>query len=217
MALSNQTIAVYTDMNETINKMIRFGVMGASGGAFNPALIESCRKLGKTIAESRNCLLTGACPGLPHEVVLGAYDYRGHIIGISPAASEIEHIARYDSPVNEYDIMIYTGLGLMGRELINIRSSDVVVIVGGRSGTLGEFSIAFEEGKLIGVLDQSGGITKVMHEIVASCEKDTGAEVLYDADPVHLVERLLIRHRERMTEATSRYQGQMEVLEEQRT
>jgi len=45
------------------------------------------------------------------------------------------------SPHLEYDVMIYTGLGLMGRELINIRSSDIVFGVGGRSGTLGEFTI----------------------------------------------------------------------------
>ena len=178
--------------------MIRFGVMGASGGEFALKLIASCRKLGAAIAESGNCLLTGACPGLPQEVVLGAREHDGHIIGISPASNETEHITRYDSPIKEYDIMIYTGLGLMGRELVNIRSSDIIVIVGGRSGTLGEFSIAFEEGKLIGVLDQSGGIANLLHSIVESLGKDTGAEVLYDSDPVNLVERLLIRFNERI-------------------
>ncbi|MFZ5593982.1 MAG: hypothetical protein ACOY4D_06955 [Pseudomonadota bacterium] len=32
--------------------------------------------------------------------------------------------------------------------------------MGGRSGTLGEFAIAYDEGKLIGVLQGSGGITE---------------------------------------------------------
>src|SRR5438093_12370710 len=40
----------------------------------------------------------------------------------------------------------------MGREITNIRSCDIVVIVGGRIGTLGEFAIAYDEGRLIGVL-----------------------------------------------------------------
>ena len=37
------------------------------------------------------------------------------------------------------------GSGLMGREIENIRSCDVVIFAGGRSGTLGEFAIAFDE------------------------------------------------------------------------
>ena len=40
----------------------------------------------------------------------------------------------------------------MGREITNIRSCDIVVIVGGRIGTLGEFAIAYDEGRLIGIL-----------------------------------------------------------------
>jgi predicted Rossmann-fold nucleotide-binding protein len=53
----------------------------------------------------------------------------------------------------------------MGREVVNIRSSDVVIIIGGRSGTLGEFSIAYDEGKLIGILIGTGGITSEIKHI----------------------------------------------------
>ncbi|MNL40919.1 hypothetical protein D3C87_1632990 [compost metagenome] len=81
----------------------------------------------------------------------------------------------------------------MGREVPNVLSSDVVVIVGGRSGTLGEFAIAYEEGKLIGVLEGTGGITRGIASVVALCDKPTGAEVLYDPDPQALVARLLAR------------------------
>ncbi len=78
----------------------------------------------------------------------------------------------------------------MGREVTNIRSSDMVVIVGGRSGTLGEFAIAYDEGKLIGVLEGSGGITRQIPELVASFGKDTGAHVIYEADPKILIHKL---------------------------
>ena len=53
-----------------------------------------------------------------------------------------EHIKTFGSPYEEYEVLIFTGLGFMGREPINIRSSDIVIVVGGRSGTLGEFAIA---------------------------------------------------------------------------
>jgi uncharacterized protein (TIGR00725 family) len=175
---------------------IRVGVMGAAGGAAEPLLLERCRDLGRAIAERGCCLLTGACPGLPHEAVIGAKAAGGHTIGVSPAVSLKEHVEVYGSPYEEYDVLIFTGLGLMGRELVNIRSSDLVVVVGGRSGTLGEFAIAYEEGKLIGVLAESGGITAMLPPMVDSltASKPTGAEVLYHAKPDHLIDALLARY-----------------------
>jgi uncharacterized protein (TIGR00725 family) len=175
---------------------IRVGVMGSSGGAADAGLLVRCRQLGQTIATRGCCLLTGACPGLPHAAALGAKEVGGHIIGISPAASLKEHVELYESPYEKYDVLIFTGLGLMGRELVNIRSCDIVVVVGGRSGTLGEFAIAYEEGKLIGVLAETGGITAALPAIVDSLRaaKDTGAEVLYEAEPERLVDSLLQRY-----------------------
>ncbi|MGH9882734.1 MAG: protein containing YHS domain protein, partial [Pyrinomonadaceae bacterium] len=136
----------------------------------------------------------GACPGLPHAAVLGAKELAGHVVGISPAANLKEHVEVLRSPYEEYDVLIFTGLGLMGRELINIRSSDIVLVVGGRSGTLGEFAIAYEEGKLIGVLTGTGGITAALPALEASIGKSTGSEVIYGADPQELIKRLLARY-----------------------
>lgn len=174
---------------------IRVGVMGTASEPVAPPLAALSRRLGRAIAERGCCLLTGACPGLPHEAVLGAKAVDGHVVGISPAAALREHIETFGSPYREYDVLIFTGLGLMGRELVNIRSSDIVVVTGGRSGTLGEFAIAYEEGKLIGVLTGTGGITDALRDVEASLRKETGAEVLYEADPVRLVDRLLTRYR----------------------
>lgn len=173
---------------------IRIGVMGSASQPAAPALAARCRRLGRRVAERGCCLLTGACPGLPHEAVLGAKELGGHVVGISPAATLREHVETFSSPYREYEVLIFTGLGLMGRELVNIRSSDIVVVTGGRSGTLGEFAIAYEEGKLIGVLTGTGGITDALREVEASLRKETGAEVMYEADPARLVDRLLERY-----------------------
>lgn len=96
-------------------------------------------------------------------------------------------------------MLIYTGSGLMGREITNIRSCDIVVIAGGRSGTLGELAIAYDEGRLIGILTGTGGITGMVEEIIRACKKETGACVLYDDDPTLLIDRLVEYYR------TSRY------------
>ena len=91
-------------------------------------------------------------------------------------------------------MLIFTGMGLMGRELINIYSSDIVVVVGGRSGTLGECAIAYEHGKLIGVLTGTGGVTEALPALEKSLAKRTGSEVLYDDDAARLIDRLLARY-----------------------
>lgn len=179
--------------NNCTGAQIRIGVMGSAAEFDDLDLIQHCRGLGRAIAENGCCLLTGACPGMPHEVVLGAKEAGGHVLGVSPGVHLKEHIEIFRSPYREYDVLVFTGLGLMGRELINIRSSDIIIIIGGRCGTLGEFAIAYEEGKLIGVLSGSGGIANVLPEVVAQLGKNTGAEVLYHADPAQLVAALLAR------------------------
>jgi uncharacterized protein (TIGR00725 family) len=173
---------------------IRIGVMGSADGRAEPTVVELCRRLGRAVAESGCCLLTGACPGLPHAAVIGAKEVGGHVVGISPAANLKEHVEVHGSPYKEYEVLIFTGLGLMGRELINIRSSDIVIVVGGRSGTLGEFAIAYEEGKLIGILTGTGGITAALPALETSIGKSTGAEVFYGSDPQELIEQLLERY-----------------------
>lgn len=185
--------------------MIRVGGMGSSVGPFDEPIVEASRRLGAAITQRGCCLLTGACPGLPLEVVKGAKAYGGHTIGISPAATAYEHAIVLKSPT-EFDIIIYTGLGFMGSEIINIRSSDIVVIIGGSPGTLGEFAIAYEEGKLIGVLGGSGGITTVIPEIARTLRKRAGAEIVYNENPSTLMAQLLAQYQHRVAETNGHLQ-----------
>jgi uncharacterized protein (TIGR00725 family) len=86
-------------------------------------------------------------------------------------------------------VIVYTGFGYKGRNVINIRSSDIVLIIGGATGTLNEFTIAYDEGKIIGVLESSGGIAAHIREVIAYCNKATRGVVLFDNDPGALVAR----------------------------
>src|SRR3990172_276282 len=174
---------------------LTIGVMGASGGDLAEAVRQRAYRLGEVIAERDAILITGGCPGLPYEAVRGARAKGGLVVGISPGLSIEEHRGKYRSPVDCFDVLIYTGSGLMGREITNIRSCDIVVIAGGRTGTLGELAIAFDEGRLIGILTGTGGITEIVEEILRVSGKETGACVLYDDDPVKLVDRLIEYYR----------------------
>ena len=167
------------------------GVMGSAGGDLDPIVRERCYDVGRAIAGAGCVLITGACPGLPYDSARGAKDAGGLSVGISPALSRDEHVKKYHSPVDAYDVIIYTGSGLMGREVHNIHSSDIVIIAGGRSGTLGEFCIAYDEGKLIGVLARSGGMADELPGIVPKIEKATGSQLIYEADPARLVQRCI--------------------------
>lgn len=170
---------------------LKIGVMGSATGNLSKRHKETAYKLGCAIAENDCVTITGACPGLPFESAKGANETGGLVVGISPALSEWEHINKYHSPTEYHDVLIFTGSGLMGREVVNIRSSDMVVIIGGRSGTLSEFSIAYDEGKLIGVLFGTGGITSDIKNIVRIIKKKTGAKIIYGKDPRLLVKSLI--------------------------
>lgn len=165
--------------------------MGSAGGALEIEVRKRAYDLGVAIAKAGCVLITGACPGLPYDTARGAHASGGLSVGISPALSRSEHVLRYESPVDEYDVIIYTGSGLMGREVDNIHSSDIVIIAGGRSGTLGEFAIAYDEGKLIGILAHTDGIADDLPDIVPRLRKKTGARLVYEVDPAKLVARCI--------------------------
>ena len=177
--------------------------MGSAGGDFPPDVILRARAIGEQIAEHDCFIVTGACPGLPQQAVLGYKSRGGFAVGISPALCLDEHIQGYHSPWEEYDVLIFTGSGLMGREIEAIRSCDIVIILGGRSGTLGEFSIAYDEGKLIGVLLGTDGIAEHIPDIVKAVNKETGAEVFYDEDPRALIDRCVAAFERRKQEGTA--------------
>jgi uncharacterized protein (TIGR00725 family) len=170
---------------------LAIAVMGTSGGELSDEVRERAYQLGRAIADQNAILITGACPGLPYQAVRGAKAAGGLVVGISPGLSLDEHRGKYESPVEGFDVLIYTGSGLMGREITNIRSCDIVIIAGGRTGTLGEFAIAYDEGRLIGVLMGTGGIATLIPEMIDVSQKQTGAHVIYDDDPLTLVTRLI--------------------------
>lgn len=166
------------------------GVMGSAGGDLPADVRQRVRRLGAAIGYRGHVLITGACPGLPHDAVAGAKEQGGFVVGISPAHNLVEHVTKYNSPTRGYDTIVYTGSGLMGREVENIMSCDAVIFAGGRSGTLGEFAIAYEEGKVIGVFESTGGITDHLDKIIDFLGKKTDAIVCYDADPERLLDQV---------------------------
>lgn len=172
----------------------KIGVMGSASGPTleNPDSVARATELGREIARQGAILINGACPGLPDLAAAGAKEEGGFVFGVSPAFSLAEHVEVYDSPVANYDMILYSGMGLMERDIVNIRSADGIIIVGGGVGTLNEFTVAYEERKPVGVLSGSGGISDHIDEILAFANRTAGPDrIIYDSDPVQLIQRLI--------------------------
>jgi uncharacterized protein (TIGR00725 family) len=173
------------------------GVMGASerdslSESEKTRLKELAERLGTAIAERDCILITGATTGLPDLV---ARSFRNHggcfSLGISPASNRDEHCNRYGLPPDGVDLVVYTGFGLKGRNVVNVRSADIVIIFSGATGTLNEFTIAYDEGKVIGVVEGSGGVADHVKEIIAFCAKPTSGTVVFDPEPQSLIDKCL--------------------------
>lgn len=158
-------------------------------GTCSPTAEENTKEVGREIVRQGGVLVTGATIGAPLWAAIGCKDVKGFSIGISPASTELEHVKKYKLPTEEFDIIVYTGFGYSGRNLLLIRSADAVVTVCGRIGTLNEFTIAFEDHKPIGVLTGSGGIAEEIDEIVKECGRPN-PKIVYDDDPKKLIEKL---------------------------
>ena len=165
--------------------------MGSAGAITESALREKAKALGRAIANREAALFSGATTGLTYEAGKAASDAGALHVGISPASDAREHVERYQLPLDACTVIIYTGFGLKGRNVVLVRSCDVVLFVAGSIGSLNEFTIAFDEGKLIGCLTGSGGVADRVEELVKVFQKPTTARILYDDEPERLVERCL--------------------------
>lgn len=173
-------------------KKLKVGIIGSASGPQVEEQIanEKALRMGREIARRGYILINGACPGIPDRAAEGAHEEGGLVIGISPAFSEYEHIHEYMSP-KHHDIILYTGMGFMERDIINIRSCDGVILVSGGIGTLNEFTIAYDEGRPLGVLTNSGGISNsIPHVIEQLCKRRIPPNMVFDDDPVKLLDKL---------------------------
>ncbi len=146
---------------------------------------------GSAIAKAGHSLMTGATSGLPNQAAIGYKKAGGKMsLGLSPAASKVEHIMKYRLPTEAYDVILYTGLHYGGRDALLINSADAVVSIGGRLGTLHEFTIAAETHTPIGVLQGAGGISAQIEMLLKLLPNANPDYVIFEEDPDKLVSKL---------------------------
>jgi uncharacterized protein (TIGR00725 family) len=170
---------------------LKLGVSGAAEtGHCGVDAYDKGLELGREIARHGAVVVTGATTGFPMWAAMGAKEVGGLSLGFSPAESEKEHIDKYNLPVEYMDLIVYTGSGFPGRDLIFTRSCDAMFFGCGRIGTIHEFTIAFEYGKPIGVLEADWETDEVIKDILKNGHRPND-KIIFDTDIKALVERII--------------------------
>jgi len=137
---------------------------------------------------------------------VGTKEEGGLSIGFSPAASEGEHVETFRLPLDYMDIVVYTGFGFPGRDLLMTRSADAVIIGCGRVGTIHEFTIAYEDRKPIGILEGSWATDEVIKHIMRESNRPM-ENVTIDSDPKRIVAKLILMAKENKRKQATVYKS----------
>jgi uncharacterized protein (TIGR00725 family) len=122
------------------------GIMGP-GESATPEDNEIAFELGKAIAENGWIVLTGGRSfGVMDAAMKGAHEMNGLTIGVLPNDNAV------NSSENA-DIKILTGMG-SARNMINVLSSHIIVVIGMAAGTASEVALALKTNKKVILLNQ---------------------------------------------------------------
>ena len=156
-----------TDLGHKRRKVM--AVVGG-GSSLDADLEQLCADLGRGAVEAGFRVATGGLGGVMAAVSRGAHGadcYReGDVIGILPG---------YDagSANLDVDIAVPTGIGV-ARNVVLVSTADVVVAVGGGSGTLSELALAWQLGKpIVGLVAAGGWAAKLAGEPIDERRRDT--------------------------------------------
>jgi len=175
---------------------VKVGIMGSAAPESTPletgsSLIAKAERMAHAIAAKDVILFTGATTGIVYVVGKTAHDAGIFHVGISPASNEREHVEMYKLPLDACDTVVYTGFGLKGRNVVLVRSCDIVLFVAGAMGSLNEFTIAHDERKIVGCLTGTGGVADEVEYLLQRFGKRSTTPVFLNDDPERLIDECL--------------------------
>lgn len=140
-------------------KKLQIGIMGSAEDLkYSKEALKCAKNLGKLIAQSGNILVYGAekeYSSLSTNAAMEAKKYNGLTVGIT--GGKKKDIYGDFRP----DILIPCGLEIGGgREFTLVLSCDIIIAIGGGSGTLTEMAIAYQAGIPIITINKFDGWAK---------------------------------------------------------
>ncbi len=168
----------------------KIAVSGSANNNCAKGAFKKAYEVGRQVALHGCVLISGATIGVPEWATRGAKSAGGISIGLSPAVSKQAHVHTYHLPTRYMDLIIYTGFDYSGRNMLMTRSADAVIVVCGRIGTLNEFTTAFEDKRVVGVLTKTGGVESDIDHILKLAKRGR-KRIVFDDDPKKLVEKVI--------------------------
>lgn len=135
-----------------MNKKKIIGVIGA--GSCNDMIYRIAEEMGSRIAEAGAILVCGGLGGVMEAAAKGAKEKGGLTIGIIPGFNK-------EDANNYIDIPIVTGLS-HARNVLVVRSSDIVIAIAGGYGTLSEIALALKMDKTVIGIETWKGVDDII-------------------------------------------------------
>ncbi len=179
---------------------LKIGIFGSALGNLDPETLNKSKKIGALIAKNNHIIITGGCPGIPYEAAKSAYKEGGKTIAYSPA-TDLEQHKKISFPTDcttefvfipkDYKHAKNIEICKKYRNVSSVSACDAAIIISGRIGTLNEFTIAYDLGKTIGILENTGGITGHIQKLIKDLNKKTDAKIIYSKEPKELITNIL--------------------------
>lgn len=157
----------------------QIAIMGSSEA--DEHMLHTAEKAGAIVAKLGAALVTGGRGGIMEAASRGCANADGLVIAVTPGTDMNEA-----NPYAHY--VIPTGLG-WARNVITAISGDIIVIVGGASGTLSEAAFAWMYNRPIVALSESGGWAKKLAG--AAMDHRRNGEVVVDCRSIDELEPVL--------------------------
>ena len=132
------------------------GIIGSGANSCTKPMREFGVELGSRLLEGAYRIVSGGGGGIMEAVCRGGMNSENYFEGSIICVLSGE----YKSSSNDFcDIVIPTGFGI-NRNTIIINTADVLIAIGGGSGTMSEISFAWQKGKTVLCLTEFGGWAK---------------------------------------------------------
>jgi len=185
--------------------------IGVLGSAEYPEqnFVEKAEELGRELISRKDEIIvcTGACSGLPYAVASVAAKGGVEVWGFSPAADfagqkkempneDLSIFRKFFYLPKDFPFINDINISRKYRNIILTASVEAGIIVGGRFGTLNEFTNLYDMGKIIGVYEGTGGVADEIAYLIKKINKKTQAQIVFEHSPKKLLEKIFCLLRE---------------------
>ncbi len=179
--------------------VLKIAVFGSAVGS-KKEIEEKAYEIGKELAKQGCIVISGGCAGLPHAASKGAFENNGKTLAYSRGIDLEDHKNNDIFPSDVFSDYIFIpkdfkyadNKAICGkyRNVMTCADCDAGIIIGGRIGTLNEFTNLFDMKKVIGALKGSEGTADLIPQIIKDANKK-GGTVVIEEDPVLLVKKVI--------------------------